>query len=279
MCGVLWEGFSPNLLPTGSSPHVRGFGPPPSAQRSLKRFIPACAGFCSTRGTCPKSGRVHPRMCGVLVTQRVKVVSIPGSSPHVRGFVEPAGKQHKSFGFIPACAGFCMAMSINVRSCWVHPRMCGVLKFTCDHRLLSIGSSPHVRGFVIICTNNKHKIRFIPACAGFWSTTARCSRPTQVHPRMCGVLHESWRPTLFSRGSSPHVRGFEHGERPDRLVRGFIPACAGFCKIDITAVTAFLVHPRMCGVLKPNGTVICSRSGSSPHVRGFARHAYILLRR
>ena len=90
-----------------------------------------------------------------------------GSSPHVRGFVAAQAGFRASDRFIPACAGFCTAVSSVVVDQRVHPRMCGVLfaRIRLKHALG--GSSPHVRGFEI-----QHGIvgvagRFIPACAGF----------------------------------------------------------------------------------------------------------------
>ena len=74
--------------------------------------------------------RVHPRMCGVLCMASQKTRETIGSSPHVRGFVGCKTLLEIVVGFIPACAGFCILMFFIFFLGVVHPRMCGVLKFS-----------------------------------------------------------------------------------------------------------------------------------------------------
>ena len=73
----------------GSSPHVRGAPTACRIRSALVGIIPACAG--STR---PLAWRAvpsgdHPRMCGEHYKHRGSITPNPGSSPHVRGALQP----------------------------------------------------------------------------------------------------------------------------------------------------------------------------------------------
>ena len=167
MCGVLRRIFRRTRQLRGSSPHVRGFARKDKPLQGRAGFIPACAGFCRHNRRWPLSGKVHPRMCGVLVTGRAIGGVYGGSSPHVRGF-ERKGIALRAFcRFIPACAGFCFASCPRVNPAEVHPRMCGVLFEKIKVGKWNIGSSPHVRGFGGQHPDDKPLAGFIPACAGF----------------------------------------------------------------------------------------------------------------
>jgi len=69
----------------GSSPRVRGTAPAPCLARSMRRFIPACAGNSGTVWGCPTRWPVHPRVCGEQPVRGRKRWSFCGSSPRVRG--------------------------------------------------------------------------------------------------------------------------------------------------------------------------------------------------
>ena len=152
----------------------------------------------------------------------------------------------------------------------VHPRMCGVLKFSTALWVSPEGSSPHVRGFEMAIKSRRCWSRFIPACAGFWFGYLLRTKGNWVHPRMCGVLRSSVPATQWEVGSSPHVRGFVPQTHRTRSSSRFIPACAGFCVGYCAESTLMWVHPRMCGVLVQGRRPRRPDGGSSPHVRGFA---------
>ena len=208
-------------------------------------------------------------MCGVLPFIAAFCARRWGSSPRVRGFGIDALRYALCKRFIPACAGFWGSSAAPARTPWVHPRVCGVLKVLRMYAPPLLGSSPRVRGFVVLAADDKTVFRFIPACAGFWARSAHRGRRAKVHPRVCGVLLPDFRTDLRGLGSSPRVRGFDTEKRDYRQRYGFIPACAGFCNDLSRHFLASWVHPRVCGVLlrpSPRRVRIC---GSSPRVRGF----------
>ena len=92
---------------------------------------------------------------------------------------------------------------------------------------------------------------------------------------MCGVLLLERDARGGTRGSSPHVRGFVLFGLNFPDARGFIPACAGFCRLERSRQWAMRVHPRMCGVLYFKNRPVLNSEGSSPHVRGFAKRLQV----
>ena len=72
----------------------------------------------------------------------------------------------------------------------VHPRVCG------EHTLIllaldkKLGSSPRVRGTLLLAHRRPPGVRFIPACAGNIGWPAPAQPRPPVHPRVCG---EHWR--------------------------------------------------------------------------------------
>ena len=160
---------------------------------SNTRFIPACAGNSRPRNRTTVFSPVHPRVCGEQIFVLLVIFGRAGSSPRVRGTVDPALCRAVQGRFIPACAG-------NSRSCVaacshgaVHPRVCGEQFPDCRIVGVVAGSSPRVRGTVLAETTSIRINRFIPACAGnrFYTRQQRLDRA--VHPRVCGEQrHDSW---------------------------------------------------------------------------------------
>ncbi len=130
------------------------------------------------------------------------------------------------------------------------------------------GSSPRVRGTPIVSAIERHRHRFIPACAGNAVLYLRIRTMMTVHPRVCGerTITHSIPPNLA--GSSPRVRGtlvrFRWHWRRNR----FIPACAGNAGSWSRQAWPSTVHPRVCGERAASSIRMLFTYGSSPRVRG-----------
>src|SRR5580704_19350245 len=150
----------------GSSPHARGTPGGGRRNRTLNRFIPACAGNAFLCALSANKRAVHPRMRGERGDRSFRVVRDAGSSPHARG--TPLGELLHHFGnrFIPACAGNALHSGSGARSKSVHPRMRGERQVGERGPLIHDGSSPHARGTP-------------------WKTP-RIRSISSVHPRMRG---------------------------------------------------------------------------------------------
>ena len=132
------------------------------------------------------------------------------------------------------------------------------------------GSSPRVRGTVLMMVRRSVSLRFIPTCAG----NSCCSRSSvclvTVHPRVCGEQLRISRVDHQTGGSSPRVRGTDAMPIAPRNTRGFIPACAGNSCQNSNLATDPPVHPRVCGEQRNHLVQQAAQCGSSPRVRGTA---------
>ena len=174
------------VVATGSSPRTRGTLSNCPGDIGDLRFIPAYAGNAA-RGAFRRPGRsVHPRMRGERGFAPGIFASTIGSSPHARGTRQCGHRRPDLLRFIPACAGNASASLSDRARATVHPRMRGERISTVTRTELLYGSSPHARGTHWRCTLERHRRRFIPACAGNASRERGCSGCLPVHPRMRG---------------------------------------------------------------------------------------------
>ena len=93
-------------------------------------------------------------------------VACQGSSPHVRGALNPATPEIDQTGIIPACAG---STEVLMRATFYrrdHPRMCGEHLANVVDSMSYLGSSPHVRGARGHDPRCQNRMGIIPACAG-----------------------------------------------------------------------------------------------------------------
>ena len=193
---------------------------------------------------------------------------ISGSSPRVRGTDFGSGPNVEPGRFIPACAGNRPFSSAVWRFWAVHPRVCGEQQPSRWRRNRIGGSSPRVRGTGFIAYGVGNKYRFIPACAGNRQFhDFHTSLPT-VHPRVCGEQFSLSSFTGIFVGSSPRVRGTVFRRQIWRLVRRFIPACAGNSSQYYVPRGCSAVHPRVCGEQSAPRPSRRLPDGSSPRVRG-----------
>ena len=232
----------------GSSPRARGTVELDSGDRSLLRFIPACAGNGWASLPRPHAGAVHPRVRGERDRAGRAVLLSDGSSPRARGTALAALVDALLERFIPACAGNGCPPWPGRSTGTVHPRVRGERFAAVRPRLGAAGSSPRARGTVLHHGVLVEGQRFIPACAGNGPSESRAAMWRTVHPR---------------------VRG-ERGPEGDAVGRHnrFIPACAGNGSTSPPALIRAPVHPRVRGERFCSSSICSIRCGSSPRARG-----------
>ena len=108
----------------------------------------------------------------------------------------------------------------------------------------------------------------IPARAGFTRCASRRHSLRRDHPRSRGVYLEEFMAPNVSYGSSPLARGLPGGQRQRRLLRGIIPARAGFTRVRHWLIDGARDHPRSRGVYRDGETSNGVGPGSSPLARG-----------
>ena len=187
-----------NASTCGSSPRVRG--------RRIRRLeppyvcglIPASAGQTLTGTRSAGLRRAHPRECGADKALGDRILNYLGSSPRVRGRQRGRSGPYSAIGLIPASAGQTGVCQRIPGPFPAHPRECGADPTHPDQGSGGRGSSPRVRGRLLVLGGDYRGSGLIPASAG----QTRCSRPfprcPTAHPRECGAdpsrpasLHQS----------------------------------------------------------------------------------------
>ena len=105
VCGERIAGGRDAVRDAGSSPRVRGTRNDRTDGYGGDWFIPACAGNAPPVPPPLRRPPVHPRVCGERVLGTMRVYPDLGSSPRVRGTLEPSATCPPPARFIPACAG------------------------------------------------------------------------------------------------------------------------------------------------------------------------------
>ena len=130
-------------------------------------------------------------------------------------------------GIIPAYAGNTRPTFRSISYIGDHPRVCG------EHRLPAIttnptsGSSPRMRGTLLVTFRPFRQRGIIPAYAGNTPTRRLPPRDCRDHPRVCGEHIKLVHLRHIPQGSSPRMRGTRVHKFRQLLELGIIPAYAG----------------------------------------------------
>ena len=172
-----------------------------------ERNIPAYAGKTLTEVDSTALAAEHPRVCGENDATKPWSVSSTGTSPRMRGklaqFLFPALAERN----IPAYAGKTLLISRNCFTCTEHPRVCGENASPFCLRTLASGTSPRMRGKLLMSSPPGGVMRNIPAYAGKTARNPGLENGLSEHPRVCGenVCDKFF--LQFTYGTSPRMRG------------------------------------------------------------------------
>ena len=150
----------------------------------------------------------------------------------------------------------------------VYPRVCGGTERHQHEQSLESGLSPRVRGNPENYDGGRISPGSIPACAGEPSPRAAPTPQFGVYPRVCGGTALAGGLPSGGSGLSPRVRGNPVAKRPEAVVYGSIPACAGEPASPRQWRPRPRVYPRVCGGTKRTFLWATSSTGLSPRVRG-----------
>ena len=149
-----------------------------------------------------------------------------------------------------------------------HPRACGENDNPRTGNWKNLGSSPRVRGKLVVAYRAQAHRGLIPARAGKTWNAATSASHTGAHPRACGENLTGKTAEADAAGSSPRVRGKLGGGLAGRLGLGLIPARAGKTLASTQSRSPGPAHPRACGENMSNVPDPEFMPGSSPRVRG-----------
>ena len=226
--GVYGEEICLESVTGGSSPLARGLPGVAVPGVDLSRIIPARAGFTwrgRSRGGFESD---HPRSRGVYRARARAFMPRLGSSPLARGLRIHLAYANQSRRIIPARAGFTSAGERPACRARDHPRSRGVYLSLRQREGPGAGSSPLARGLQGGEALGNHRLRIIPARAGFTRSCTYEVRKLWDHPRSRGVYRCQYSLLWFDRGSSPLARGLQGGEALGNHRLRIIPARAGF---------------------------------------------------
>ena len=199
----------------------------------------------------------------------MQAMMVPGgSSPRLRGTVDQFGSEFIQHRFIPAPAGNRPGRTHRQETGTVHPRACGEQTDVSTLDRGSDGSSPRLRGTADRSDDTVLTFRFIPAPAGNSTSTRFPTKGEPVHPRACGEQVATRDGVSRIIGSSPRLRGTDHGLHDFLDIERFIPAPAGNSRRPGREHRTVSVHPRACGeqTLRDGNNHV--GIGSSPRLRG-----------
>ena len=170
----------------GSSPRMRGAHIEEVGFSLRAGIIPADAGSTSVTPSVMLGALDHPRGCGEHRLSECDFCLRWGSSPRMRGALDPSSQQHQPGRIIPADAGSTAAFRIRSAAMGDHPRGCGEHIANVLKKNDISGSSPRMRGALRLAFRQLRVLGIIPADAGSTKTKQLNQRPSEDHPRGCG---------------------------------------------------------------------------------------------
>ena len=134
--------------------------------------------------------------------------------------------------------------SVGGRRWGAHPRAygenCGLLTWLC----LRVGSSPRIRGKLVVFLRVVWRAGLIPAHTGKTKEAQHVPQVDRAHPRAYGENQERDTVLLSLSGSSPRIQGILRRYTAKRLLHGLIPAHTGnTCRLAHQS-TYRRAHPR-----------------------------------
>ena len=207
VCGEHFGAVGGDVAAEGSSPRMRGTRHRRSVRSLRAGIIPAYAGNTCAFLMAITSFGDHPRVCGEHCCPLPANLTLPGSSPRMRGTPKRMASESRHGGIIPAYAGNTIHPAVCSDTSRDHPRVCGEhISSTCNSTTVR-GSSPRMRGTRSPSRRTGRLPGIIPAYAGNTKCSSRTAPTSRDHPRVCGEHQDSSNAFARAMGSSPRMRG------------------------------------------------------------------------
>ena len=240
-CQFSWHGWG--IIPTyaGNTPdYTDACNYPRDHPRVCGEHLPALRLLLRLRGSSPRMRGTHaldllvdlgdgiiPAYAGnTTILERAKLIGT-GSSPRMRGTLILRSLGRCLRWIIPAYAGNTSASPCRPNSVRDHPRVCGEHPADAGFGMQCKGSSPRMRGTLVLLSTAGELDGIIPAYAGNTNELVELVVLKGDHPRVCGEHRPVMGRAAHRRGSSPRMRGTRCGARERQDIGGIIPAYAG----------------------------------------------------
>ena len=149
-----------------------------------------------------------------------------------------------------------------------HPRVCVEHHVGRSGGWMVSGSSPRLRGALVLVGFQFEFPRIIPASAGSTFDEAFNLSQSSDHPRVCGEHDSMAVGCVYVNGSSPRLRGAHPQWEACHLKLRIIPASAGSTDWGNNRIRKITDHPRVCGEHLAQPRLRVQERGSSPRLRG-----------
>ena len=190
-------------------------------------ITPAHAGKTPAFTLAAAGVRDHPRACGENKPIMMRVTSLAGSPPRMRGKRDLAESESDKGGITPAHAGKTRTTPLLVRKAGDHPRACGENSRLPRVSFVVLGSPPRMRGKRRRTGVSRAWPGITPAHAGKTSCGTERHLCSGDHPRACGENPFLAASSNGISGSPPRMRGKPTTTRQGSRPRGITPAHAG----------------------------------------------------
>ena len=170
----------------GSSPRMRGT--PTTGGKSIfpSGLIPTYAGNTCSYGNSYTLMRAHPHVCGEHAWPICCAKPTVGSSPRMRGTLDPFFRGAETVGLIPTYAGNTCSGTARKRTRRAHPHVCGEHPRQSSHTARHWGSSPRMRGTPPFSASLRTSSGLIPTYAGNTFSPSALAIFSRAHPHVCG---------------------------------------------------------------------------------------------
>ena len=210
----------------------------------------------------------HPREYGENTATTLRPESPVGSSPRIRGESVEQRVQPHCWGIIPANTGRISRNSKHHGPAQDHPREYGENFHRARSRKPLMGSSPRIRGELVVFNEPCGACGIIPANTGRIRQCPVRRENHRDHPREYGENVVAVTDDDGDTGSSPRIRG-ESLPLPRRThARGIIPANTGRIRFAVSPKVRPQDHPREYGENPGQRKSPTLSRGSSPRIRG-----------
>ena len=150
----------------------------------------------------------------------------------------------------------------------VQPRVCGEYRARLNEISTAVGSTPRMRGILLLSVLHFVTLRFNPAYAGNICICHKSIMESRVQPRVCGEYSKSQYISSLPAGSTPRMRGISIIVFIYLNLIRFNPAYAGNIFKRTHHKPPHQVQPRVCGEYVVRQDKIWRVLGSTPRMRG-----------
>ena len=186
----------------------------------------------------------------------------------MRGTLSNVPRSARKTGLIPTYAGNTLFYRIHCFVSGAHPHVCGEHTSISRPVCVPLGSSPRMRGTLLVPAGVHRSGGLIPTYAGNTLRQTAREDTLRAHPHVCGEHLEARIGHSEKPGSSPRMRGTRPARPPSYHLRGLIPTYAGNTSPRLLACRRSRAHPHVCGEHLKHSVHGTNGLGSSPRMRG-----------